>query len=51
MVFRNNWAYIFNDDTEVVQLVGRIMPLVAIFQVSIIFGVLLGAVDLVMLDI
>lgn len=34
MVFRNNWAYIFNDDIEVVKLVGRIMPLVAVFQVS-----------------
>lgn len=33
MTFRHNWAYIFNDDIEVVRLVSRIMPLVAVFQV------------------
>ncbi|KAF7761744.1 hypothetical protein Agabi119p4_9736 [Agaricus bisporus var. burnettii] len=33
IVFRNSWAYIFNNDPEVVSLVASIMPLVALFQV------------------
>ncbi|KAK2459611.1 hypothetical protein APHAL10511_008366 [Amanita phalloides] len=33
VVFRNSWAYMFNDDPEVVQLVGQILPTVALFQV------------------
>ncbi|KAF7291886.1 RNA helicase [Mycena indigotica] len=33
MVFRNSWAYLFNDDPEVVALVASILPLVALFQV------------------
>ncbi|PPQ68446.1 hypothetical protein CVT26_006033 [Gymnopilus dilepis] len=33
MVFRNQWAYIFNNDPEVVALVADILPLVALFQV------------------
>jgi len=33
MVFKDNWAYIFNDDIKVVKLVARIMPLVALFQI------------------
>ncbi|KAF8736131.1 hypothetical protein AX14_000853 [Amanita brunnescens Koide BX004] len=33
VIFRNRWAYMFNDDPEVVQLVGSILPLVALFQV------------------
>ncbi|KAF4618730.1 hypothetical protein D9613_010162 [Agrocybe pediades] len=32
-VFRKKWAYIFNDDPEVVALVASIMPIVALFQV------------------
>jgi Na+-driven multidrug efflux pump len=51
MVFRKNWAYIFNDDIEVVQLVGRIMPLVALFQACIIFASPLDAADLTASDI
>lgn len=35
MIFRHNWAYIFNNDIEVVHLVARIMPLVAVFQVRL----------------
>ncbi|KAG6899947.1 hypothetical protein C0993_005070 [Termitomyces sp. T159_Od127] len=30
---RNKWAYLFNDDPEVVSLVASILPLVALFQV------------------
>lgn len=33
MTFRESWAYIFNDDPEVVTLVASILPLVAVFQV------------------
>ncbi|PFH50484.1 hypothetical protein AMATHDRAFT_60888 [Amanita thiersii Skay4041] len=32
-IFRNSWAYLFNNDPEVVALVGSILPLVALFQV------------------
>jgi len=31
--FRHKWAYIFNSDPEVVALVAKILPLVALFQV------------------
>jgi multidrug resistance protein, MATE family len=31
-VARNRWAYLFNDDPEVVKLVAAVMPLCAIFQ-------------------
>ncbi|KAG6915212.1 hypothetical protein DXG01_012683 [Tephrocybe rancida] len=33
LIFRNSWAYMFNDDPEVVKLVASIIPLVALFQV------------------
>ncbi|KAJ7636892.1 MATE efflux family protein [Roridomyces roridus] len=33
MVFRNSWAYLFNDDPVVVNMVAGIIPLVALFQV------------------
>ncbi|KAG1729558.1 mate-domain-containing protein [Suillus lakei] len=33
MSFRKSWAYIFNNDPEVVTLVASILPLVAVFQV------------------
>ncbi|KAF8630233.1 hypothetical protein AX15_003035 [Amanita polypyramis BW_CC] len=33
VAFRNYWAYMFNDDPEVVKLVGMILPTVALFQV------------------
>lgn len=33
MSFRESWAYIFNNDSEVVTLVASILPLVAVFQV------------------
>ncbi|EMD31953.1 hypothetical protein CERSUDRAFT_59308 [Gelatoporia subvermispora B] len=33
MVFRNSWAYLFNNDPDVVTLVASILPLVALFQV------------------
>ncbi|PPQ95399.1 hypothetical protein CVT26_008245 [Gymnopilus dilepis] len=33
LVFRFQWAYIFNSDPEVVKLVASILPLVALFQV------------------
>jgi len=33
VVFRDSWAYIFNDDPEVVTSVSDILPLVALFQV------------------
>ncbi|KAL0958292.1 hypothetical protein HGRIS_000439 [Hohenbuehelia grisea] len=33
LIFRNKWAYLFNDDPEVVKLVASILPLVALFQV------------------
>jgi len=33
MGFRHKWAYLFNEDPEVVELVASILPLVALFQV------------------
>lgn len=33
LVFRNSWGRLFNDDEEVVALVSKIIPLVALFQV------------------
>lgn len=33
IVFRDSWAYIFNDDPEVVAYVSDILPLAALFQV------------------
>ncbi|KAF9239246.1 MATE efflux family protein [Melanogaster broomeanus] len=33
LTFRNKWAYLFNDDPEVISLVASILPLVALFQV------------------
>ncbi|KAF9476806.1 MATE efflux family protein [Pholiota conissans] len=33
LVFRKKWAYIFNDDPEVVKLVASLMPMCALFQV------------------
>ncbi|KAF8150627.1 mate-domain-containing protein [Crassisporium funariophilum] len=33
IVFRNKWAYMFNDDPDVVKLVASIMPLLGLFQV------------------
>ncbi|KAM6496606.1 MATE efflux family protein [Amanita muscaria] len=32
VVFRNHWAYLFNNDPEVVTLVGTILPIVALYQ-------------------
>ena len=31
--FRNSWAYLFNNDEEVVVMVASILPVVALFQV------------------
>ncbi|KAL6308843.1 mate-domain-containing protein [Sparassis latifolia] len=33
LVFRHSWAYLFNDDPEVVALVASLLPLLALFQV------------------
>ncbi|KAH0581706.1 hypothetical protein H2248_011392 [Termitomyces sp. 'cryptogamus'] len=33
IIFKNKWAYLFNNDPEVVLLVASIIPLVALFQV------------------
>ena len=35
MIFRKSWGYMFNDDLEVVTLVAKILPLVALFQVRL----------------
>ncbi|KIK59159.1 hypothetical protein GYMLUDRAFT_74691 [Collybiopsis luxurians FD-317 M1] len=32
-IFRNKWAYLFNDDQDVAAMVAAILPLVALFQV------------------
>ncbi|RXK35738.1 MATE family multidrug resistance protein [Tremella mesenterica] len=34
MAFRKNWGYLFNSDPLVVDLVARIMPYIALFQVA-----------------
>ncbi|THH31443.1 hypothetical protein EUX98_g2769 [Antrodiella citrinella] len=33
MIFRKQWAHIFNDDPEVVEMVASILPIVSLFQV------------------
>ncbi|KAG8698112.1 hypothetical protein FRC08_006128 [Ceratobasidium sp. 394] len=33
MIFRHNWARLFNDDNEVVSLVASVLPLVALYQI------------------
>jgi len=33
LVFRHSWAYLFNDDPEVVALTASIIPLLSLFQV------------------
>lgn len=33
LIFKDNWAYLFNSDPAVVELTSYIMPLVALFQV------------------
>ncbi|KAJ3725316.1 mate-domain-containing protein [Lentinula raphanica] len=32
-IWRKRWAYVFNDDEDVAEMVARILPLVALFQV------------------
>ncbi|KAJ3770568.1 multidrug Oligosaccharidyl-lipid polysaccharide flippase [Lentinula raphanica] len=32
-IWRKKWAYVFNDDEDVAEMVARILPLVALFQV------------------
>ncbi len=32
-IFRNSWAYLFNNDEDVVAMVASILPVVALFQV------------------
>ncbi|TFK47550.1 MATE efflux family protein [Heliocybe sulcata] len=44
MVFRNSWAYLFNNDPEVVKLVASILPLVALFQVFDGLGATTGGI-------
>ncbi|KAJ7033193.1 MATE efflux family protein [Mycena alexandri] len=44
MVFRNSWAYLFNDDPVVVKLVASILPLVAMFQVFDGTGAVTGGI-------
>ncbi|WWC62677.1 uncharacterized protein I303_105274 [Kwoniella dejecticola CBS 10117] len=34
VIFRKNWGYLFNNDSEVVELVAEIMPYIALFQLS-----------------
>jgi hypothetical protein len=34
LVFRKNWGYLFNSDPEVVAVVARVLPYIALFQVS-----------------
>ncbi|KAG8903133.1 hypothetical protein FRB99_003676 [Tulasnella sp. 403] len=35
LIFRKSWAYMFNNDPEVVAMVARVLPLVALFQVGV----------------
>ncbi|KAG8984206.1 hypothetical protein FRB93_006694 [Tulasnella sp. JGI-2019a] len=44
LVFRHKWAYLFNNDLEVVVMVARVLPLVALFQVLDGVGAMIGAV-------
>lgn len=44
LTFRDNWAYMFNRDPQVVEEVSRIMPLVALFQIFDGLGAVTGAI-------
>ena len=33
LIFHNSWGYLFNNDVDVVRLVARVLPLVAVVQV------------------
>ncbi|KAG8874171.1 hypothetical protein FRB97_006099 [Tulasnella sp. 331] len=44
LIFRHKWAYLFNNDTEVVALVAKVLPLVALFQVLDGLGAMIGAI-------
>ncbi|KAH7882453.1 hypothetical protein F5I97DRAFT_1931629 [Phlebopus sp. FC_14] len=44
LAFRNSWAYMFNNDIEVVKLVASILPLVALFQVFDGTGAITGGI-------
>ncbi|KIM30491.1 hypothetical protein M408DRAFT_66438 [Serendipita vermifera MAFF 305830] len=43
-VFKDNWAYMFNSDPQVVDEVARIMPVVALFQIFDGLGAVTGAI-------
>ncbi|CCA70523.1 related to ethionine resistance protein [Serendipita indica DSM 11827] len=44
LLFRKNWAYMFNDDPYVVKEVAHILPLVALFQIFDGLGAITGAI-------
>lgn len=44
LIFRKNWAYMFNDDQEIVDGVAGILPLVALFQIFDGLGAVTGAI-------
>ena len=33
LVFRTKWAYLFNDDPEVVSVVASVLPITAVYQI------------------
>ncbi|KAG8988006.1 hypothetical protein FRB90_003017 [Tulasnella sp. 427] len=44
LIFRKSWGYLFNGDVEVVNLVARVLPLVALFQILDGLGSMTGSI-------
>ncbi|KAI8051287.1 mate-domain-containing protein [Syncephalis plumigaleata] len=44
ILFKDEWGYLFNSDPEVVELVGKILPIAALFQIGDVFGGIGGGV-------
>jgi multidrug resistance protein, MATE family len=44
LAFKDNWGYMFSDDSDLVHEVSRILPLVALFQIVDGLGAVTGAI-------
>jgi MATE family multidrug resistance protein len=44
LTFKDNWGYMFSDDSDLVREVSKILPLVALFQIVDGLGAVTGAI-------
>ncbi|KAI9592465.1 mate-domain-containing protein [Syncephalis fuscata] len=44
LIFKGQWGLLFNNDPEVVELVSKVLPIVALFQIGDVFGGICGGV-------